>query len=34
MTYERKLIDISNLGIIWLDMNLFKEKKAQINEQT
>ena len=26
-TNERKLINISNLGIIWLDMNLFREKK-------
>ena len=26
-TYERKLINISNSGIIWSDMNLFSEKK-------
>ena len=37
MTYECKLINICNLGIIWLDMNFFnsfERKKTQKNEQT
>ena len=29
-TYERNLINIINLGIIWYDMNLFREKKRKL----
>ena len=32
-TYERKLINISNLGIFWLDMNLFNSFERKKHKQ-